>query len=190
MTTPFIVQNAVRTIRRDDLGLVLNQLSYTGEGVEVGTYRGDYSVQLLTKWTGQKLYSVDCWEEQNQSVYSDKVPSQEQQQNQQMTVAKLAAFGPRSQIIKGFSVEVAKTFADRSLDFAYLDANHSYEATLADIEAWGLKVRNGGLLCGDDYTADYPGVAKAVQEYARWMNLPVYTGCTDRVNWFIFYAYT
>lgn len=31
-------------------------------------------------------------------------------------------------------------------------------------------------------------VATTVQEYARWMNLPVYTGCTDRVNWFIFYA--
>ena len=123
MITPFIVQNAVKTIRRDDLGLVLNQLGSTGAGVDGGTYRGDYSVQILTKWTGKKLYSLDCWEEQNQAVYSDKVPSQEQQQNYQMTVAKLAAFGPRSQIIKGFSVPVAETFNDRSLDFAYLDAN-------------------------------------------------------------------
>lgn len=173
-------------IRRDELGTILNQLNFTGEGIEVGTYRGDYSVQLLSRWHGKRLYSLDCWVEQDPKIYTDNPQGQEQ--NYQMTVAKLAPFGERSKIIRAFSVDAAKNFSKRSLDFAYLDANHSYEATLADLEAWGPKVRDGGLLCGDDYTADYPGVSRAVQEYARWMNLPVYTGCTDRTNWFIFYA--
>jgi len=188
MITSFNAENALKMIRRDDLGLVLAQLNYLGEGAEVGTYRGDFSVQLLSKWAGRKLYSIDCWVEQDPKVYTDNPQGQEQ--NYQSTVAKLRQFGSRSQIVREFSVKAAAAFKPRSLDFAYLDANHSYAATKDDLEAWGPLVRDGGLLCGDDYTADYPGVAQAVQEYARWMNLPVYTGCTDRTNWFIFYAAT
>jgi len=186
MTATSKAQDAIKTIRRDDLGFVLNMLGFTESGIEVGTYRGDFSVQLLTKWQGKKLYSLDCWVEQDPAIYTDN--PQGQKQNYQMTVAKLAPFGVRSEIIHAFSVETAQTFKDRSLDFAYLDANHSYDATLADLEAWGPKIRDGGLLCGDDYTADYPGVSRAVQDYARWMNLPVHTGFIDRTNWFIFYG--
>ena len=165
MITSFNPQNAVQMIPRDDLGFILNQLNFINEGVEVGTYRGDFSAQLLTKWTGQKLYSVDCWQEQPEDVYSDKPPGQ--LQNFQMTAGKLAPFGLRSEIIRAFSIEAAKRFPDGYLDFAYLDANHSYAATRDDLEVWGPKVRNGGLLCGDDYTADYPGVAEAVNEIGR-----------------------
>jgi len=186
MTTSFNVQNAIKMIRRDELGTVLNQLGFVGEGIEVGTYRGDYSVQLLSRWHGKRLYSLDCWQVQDKFVYSDN--PQDQEQNYQLTCTKLALFGARSKIIRAFSVDAAKAFVELTLDFAYLDANHSYEATLADLEAWGPKVRAGGLLCGDGYTADYPGVSQAVQEYARQINLPVHTGCTDRTNWFVFYA--
>lgn len=173
-------------IPRDDLGLILDQLNFIHEGAEVGTYRGDFSAQLLTKWHGQKLYSVDCWQEQPKEVYSDNPPGQER--NFQLTLAKLSPFKYRSEVIRAFSIDAAKHFPNGYLDFVYLDANHSYEATQADIHAWGPKVRNGGLLCGDDYTASYPGVIQAVNEFARQMNLPVYAGCIDRVNWFIFYA--
>ena len=48
------------------------------------------------------------------------------------------------------SVDAAATFADGSLDFVFIDADHSYEAAKADIAAWRSKVKPGGILCGHD----------------------------------------
>ncbi|MEX2280962.1 MAG: class I SAM-dependent methyltransferase [Gemmatimonadota bacterium] len=44
----------------------------------------------------------------------------------------------------------------------FLDANHSYESTKADI-SWAQSVQ-AGIICGHDYSARFPGVTKAVDE--------------------------
>lgn len=62
------------------------------------------------------------------------------------------------------SVEAAKEFKDRSLDFVFLDASHDYQSVCSDIKAWLPKVKTGGILSGHDYdeTTD-PGVPRAVK---------------------------
>ena len=61
------------------------------------------------------------------------------------------------------SLQVASCFANKSLDFVYIDASHSYENVKADIQAWMPKVKQGGILAGDDYLT-YSGVKRAVDE--------------------------
>lgn len=61
------------------------------------------------------------------------------------------------------SLRAAVLFADASLDFVFIDANHSYEAVINDIRAWWPKIRPGGLLAGHDYS--WTGVARAVHEF-------------------------
>ena len=41
--------------------------------------------------------------------------------------------------------------AFESLDFVYVDANHSYQGALEDMLAWFPKIRPGGLFAGHDY---------------------------------------
>lgn len=56
-------------------------------------------------------------------------------------------------------------------DLVYIDASHEYEDVAADIGAWLPLVRPGGVLFGDD--ADWPGVARAVEEFPRVHRRPV-----------------
>jgi len=61
---------------------------------------------------------------------------------------------PVSHIInatRGDSSETAKNYADGSVDFVFIDGDHSYEGCSRDIRAWLPKVKNGGVLAGHDY---------------------------------------
>ncbi len=68
-------------------------------------------------------------------------------------------------------MKAAATFPREHFDFVYIDADHSYEAVKADIEAWWPKVRMGGVLAGHDYTKPHQvnqahfGVIQAVDEF-------------------------
>lgn len=63
--------------------------------------------------------------------------------------------------IVGESVKTASQFDDNTIDVVWLDADHSYDAVKADIRAWWPKVREGGLIGGDDWAYGH-GVKDAV----------------------------
>lgn len=62
--------------------------------------------------------------------------------------------------------EAANEIKDKSLDFIFIDANHSYQYVKDDIKRWSPKVKLGGYIIGHDYNnmVSAPGVTKAVNE--------------------------
>ena len=60
-------------------------------------------------------------------------------------------FGDRRELVKGISTEVAPMFGNNSLDWIYIDALHTGEALLQDLDAWYPKLRSGGIISGDDF---------------------------------------
>jgi predicted O-methyltransferase YrrM len=113
-------------------------------GVEIGVYEGRFSKLLLLRCaTLEKLYSIDPWLDANGKFDSEICNK---------ATDRLDQFGPRSHIHIGKSPEAAELFDDGEMDFVFIDGDHSYEATLADIEAWVPKVRPGGIICGHDYS--------------------------------------
>ena len=69
-------------------------------------------------------------------------------------------------IIKSLSWDSSKRFADNSVDVCYVDAGHEYECVVKDIAHFWPKIKVGGWLFGDDFTKSFPGVQKAVREFA------------------------
>lgn len=53
--------------------------------------------------------------------------------------------------IRSDSVAAAANYPDKSVDFVFIDGDHSYEGCKRDIEAWLPKVKDGGILSGHDY---------------------------------------
>lgn len=64
------------------------------------------------------------------------------------------------------SVEAAKNYEDGSVDFIFLDGDHSYEGLCKDLEAWLPKLKPGGVIAGDDINnKDFPDVAKSILNF-------------------------
>lgn len=66
--------------------------------------------------------------------------------------------------IQGNSAESARHFADGSVDFVFIDADHTYEAVKLDLAAWLPKVKPGGIIAGHDYNYPHTGCVRAVDE--------------------------
>jgi predicted O-methyltransferase YrrM len=60
------------------------------------------------------------------------------------------------------SNDAVNSFQDNSIDFLFIDADHTYEGCKQDIELWLPKVKTGGVIAGHDY--DWAGVKQAVDE--------------------------
>ncbi len=166
-------------ISRYTLGEWLNEQGLTGRGVEVGTANGWYAADLLHQWRGEKLYMVDAW--RYLEFWDDPMNAEKEEQARRLlgTFEKVYSFGRHAVMIREMSQDAIALFPDGSLDFVYIDADHSYANVVADIASWAPKVKKGGVLAGHDYLdglarngAIY-GVKSAVDEWAGARGLTV-----------------
>lgn len=118
---------------------------------EIGVAAGDFARQVLSRWAGTYIM-VDAWERLSEGyVDISNVSNADHERNLRKAREVAAEFAPRVQLLRLLSVEAARCFPDEYFDAVYLDANHSYEAVLADLAAWVPKIRKGGVIAGHDY---------------------------------------
>lgn len=157
---------------RNDIGTYLQQNYPNGVGVEIGVQRGLFSFELLSRWSTGTLYSVDRWEHVDGYQDVANLAQEEQEKLYEESISRLSQFGDRSIVVRKDSIEASKDFEDESLDFVYIDADHSYEGCLTDITAWYPKVKPGGVISGHDFVdrvceAGVFGVQSAVRDYFK-----------------------
>ena len=141
--------------------------------VEVGVWKGEFSEQILKKDV-KSLYLIDPWV--SIADFPERwhaVPQDEMDLIYNNVVSKFSE-DTRVKIIKEFSAQAASSFEDNSVDWVYVDGNHSYEFVKEDLNVWWPKISEGGAICGDDYMEgkyqtdklDF-GVVKAVDEFVN-----------------------
>lgn len=76
--------------------------------------------------------------------------------------------------IRSTSREASKLYKDNSLDFVFIDGDHSYDGVLQDIKLWDCKIKKGGIISGHDYSLNWPGVFNAVNYYYNINDIKIF----------------
>jgi hypothetical protein len=163
---------------RQDLIRLLQQRDPPAAVAEIGVEKGWFTEELLVGLPGARVLAVDPWEYQSQG-YRDgcNLEQAAQEKLYQACLTRLAPFGDRVTIDRAYSHDAAVRVPDASLDLAYIDANHSYDAVCRDLQLWFPKVKPGKILAGHDYqpgSRECMGVIPAVDEFVRAQGLRLF----------------
>lgn len=169
----FLFRKAFNRIRPHRARIVSELIDHfiPTRGVEIGVNRGRMSRLVLQQLPYLHLTGVDLWEKPAPEMERDVEPFYGlgnpaiRKQSRKTAVKWLRLFGNRSRLLQMDSVAAAALFQDNSLDYGFIDADHSYQGCKRDNEAWIRKIRPGGYLMGHDYGhPKFPGVKRAVDE--------------------------
>lgn len=143
-------------------------------GVEVGVAYAEYAKIICEINPQMKLYGVDLYKPyRGYTDYTSKVTFADMRAHA-LKVMNPYAVRNRWELIEKESMEALKDFADNSLDFVYIDGNHSDPWVTQDIFGWAEKVRCGGILAGHDWIRrknEIWNVKDAVQKYTTENNI-------------------
>lgn len=142
---------------RNKLAVLLGQIGCR-VGVEVGTHKGEYAEVLCRAIPELQLTCIDPWIQKNGI-------SQERRNGYYVEAQRrLGPYGVR--LLRMTSLAGLDQIPDGSLDFVYIDGDHTFDHVMLDIIHWSRKVRRGGIVAGHDYWR-YPkmGVMQAVDAY-------------------------
>jgi Methyltransferase domain len=125
-------------------------------GLEIGTCRAESTAYLLEKCPNiVKLYTVDPYK--GYKDWNGEITQEVVDRFMMIAQENLSQYGDRVQMVRETSIDAASkiaTITDKEeFDFIFVDGDHSYDATLADCEAYYPLLKKGGLFCGHDYSS-------------------------------------
>jgi Methyltransferase domain len=137
-----------QNINRDHVLRVLSDAEYSGLAVEVGTFKAEFAERILQRTAIKTLYCIDPYASYDQ--YQDRMNHLDLQKVFEIAQQRLTPYGSRARFVRETSDNTSHYWLDSSLDFAYIDGNHSYSFVLSDLNLWWPKVKQGGMIVGDD----------------------------------------
>jgi len=146
------------------------------KGAEIGVLNGNTAGRLLRARPLLTHIMVDPWcvpgkdSTYWKSADSNARKAQREHEAAYKRTLKVTKFaGKRGKIMRMTSAQAATQVKEQSLDFVFIDGDHSYEGTKLDIQLWLSKVKPGGWIGGHDYKhekrPDLNGIDKAVEEF-------------------------
>ena len=152
-------------------------------GAELGVHQGFMSRVLLDRIPDLQLHMVDLWgihPDDSEFVKSGDLRSKHswKDYNDNLLLARRRV----SKYLWNAHIHITSThmaadlFEDESLDFVFIDGDHSFKGCYEDCKDWYAKVRPGGIFSGHDYNYHPEGmdiqVTQAVDQFMEEMDLP------------------
>ena len=121
--------------------------------VEIGAWLGSSTVcmaeNIMNSGKDIKFYTIDPFDGKGESYENYEVLK-----NDKVYETYLNNIEPVKEYIntlRGLSYEFVDMFDNKSIDFVFIDGDHSYEGILRDLREWFPKIKDEGLFAGHDY---------------------------------------
>lgn len=141
--------------------------------IEIGSYMGESTLIFSSTGLFTQIFAIDPFSitEELSELIKKEDNKYSSYNNFDMSILVQREFKTNTRffnnirLLKEYSYNTVDSFVDNSIDFIYIDAEHTYEAVKQDLELYLPKLKDGGIIGGHDYhTERWPGVVKAVNE--------------------------
>jgi len=120
--------------------------------VEVGVWKGELSEFILKNCESiQQYFMIDPWRHLQNWNKPFNVDSETFRNIMEEALKRVEFAQDRVVVLRGETSDVADMIPDGSLDFAYIDGDHTLRGITRDLMKLYPKVRQGGYIAGDDF---------------------------------------
>lgn len=130
-----------------DRTALLDELPTGGTAAEFGVGDGAFAETICAVTAPETLYLVDQWNDEERRAVEQRFRGRQ--------AVRLRDTDPLS---------LLRDVENDTFDWVYINSSHEYEATLAELRASADKMRDGGVIAGDDYKI-INGVIPAVHQF-------------------------
>ena len=153
--------------RRELLPFLFAKLGFN-EGAEIGVRYGKYTIQFCKANPDLHMLAIDPWMAYRASIVPgyNRYSTEKQESIYSKALEILAPYNVT--VIRKGSMDALADIEDRSLDFVYIDGDHTFDYIMLDIIHWARKVKVGGIMACHDYQhGTWAGVNMAIEAYTR-----------------------
>ncbi len=144
--------------------------------VEIGSWLGRSAIYIaekvkIKKLNNFKFYTVDIFDNNEITDNSFDYNTLEIMRENKLYESFLENIEPYKDYIisiKGDSKKVYEQFENESIDYIFLDGDHSLEGFSQDIKLWYPKVKTGGVVSGHDYIWGGKGVKSIIDNFSTF----------------------
>ena len=149
------------------------------EVCEIGVFRGENAREIHKNLNVKKFFLIDPYLEYKD--YENDGSYKIVKEAKIIAHKRLKKWENKNFWINQFSDKAIYKIKNNSLDFIYIDGNHSYNYVLSDLRNYWDKLKIGGILAGHDI--QYKEVSEALIDFIKDKDLKVQFG--DRRDWWI-----
>ena len=138
---------------------------------EIGVYRGRFAARMLDDCPAiETYYMLDPWRNLEDWNKPANTTDETFERFYRESMDRTAAHEAKRVVLRGTTTEVLDRVPDSSLDFAYIDGDHTLRGITIDLIRVFPKIRPGGWIGGDDFT---PSIWQHADEYEPTLVFPL-----------------
>lgn len=119
--------------------------------LEVGVWKGEFAKHILGKCSSvEKYYMIDPWRNLENWNKPSNVDNETFEKIYDEAILETDFSKHKRIVLRGTTKEVIDKIPDNSLDFAYIDGDHTLRGITIDLIKVYPKIKNGGWIGGDD----------------------------------------
>jgi len=169
-------------------GVLTSLIPSGGVGAELGVHKGHLTPGLIKWLEPDTLYVVDPWYLLG-STWEWAAGDKSTVNALARTLRRIrpAIETGQARVVVDDDLLFLAGLADGALDWVYLDSSHAYDHTTKELELLVQKVKQNGVIAGDDWQPDpsnrHHGVCKAVREFEASGRLEVFYANAANHQW-------